>query len=238
MKSYSTITIFTLFAIFLLHACKNNRLEHQYEQLQELPNELLSTLDTNTLTTAVASVYVVPTQDTTKQALAPCCSLKEEKELEVTFTYTRCLPLRDLIFVNLDDLAFSSDRQKSGSSSENTALKSPQTKIYKWEKRKFKSILDQIVCVTSDGPWNATLTESRACNNFSPHQSLRIFPHGELIVFEWNGGVELHPANVGLVSCRRVGTIRSSCGGLSTCDCSSSLCPENDPCECNLSGSW
>jgi hypothetical protein len=57
--------------------------------------------------------------------------------------------------------------------------------------------------------------------------------------FKWQGGVELHPRNIGLVSCRHVSTNRTLCAGaLSTCDCQSASCPATEPCDCGLQGRW
>ena len=170
--------------------------------------------------------------------MAPCCDIKRTKSLRVTFPYTKCGPLRDFIVAPIADSVFLDGGHATGQG----VAKGPEParfKAYKLNKLKGGNILDQPVCVTSQGPWNATLIERRACSNYTPHNSLLIDAFGDLLSFEWNGGVELHPPNVGLVSCRRVATTRFLCpGSLSTCDCPSTFCPATDPCDCGLEGEW
>jgi hypothetical protein len=96
------------------------------------------------------------------------------------------------------------------------------------------TVFDTIVCMTSDGPWDAIFQEDRSCNNYQPQDSLLVSGWGGLQSYYWNGGVANHPPQIQLVSCRDIGIFRSSCGGLSNCPCQSTPCPANQPCPCNL----
>ena len=100
-------------------------------------------------------------------------------------------------------------------------------------------MLDTIVCFTSDGPWNATLTETRHCVGYTPQDSLIINAFGDVLSFVWNGGPPNHPPAVQLVSCREVGVVRFPCGGISDCTCAfDPPCPADQPCDCGLEGQW
>jgi len=91
---------------------------------------------------------------------------------------------------------------------------------------------ETIVCMTSDGPWDATFIEDRNCNNYAPQDSLFVSGWGGLVVYYWNGGPANHPAGITVASCNDVGTFRFPCGGPSSCNCTSSPCPEGQPCPC------
>jgi hypothetical protein len=95
-----------------------------------------------------------------------------------------------------------------------------------------RTVLDTIVCVTSDGPWNATLFEDRNCNGYMPQDQLIISAWGDLVPFYWNSGVQNHPPEILLVSCRGIGIFRFPCNVNTLCDCSSSPCAPELPCDC------
>ncbi|MFM9950636.1 MAG: hypothetical protein ACKV1O_22045 [Saprospiraceae bacterium] len=226
-----------LFLLLLFPACQKNSLESQFNKLPELPQDVAATLDTNTMATAARFSFVERKLDPAI-ALAPCCSTSDRKALKVTFPYTKCAPLRSFIMVPGQDLVFMEKRQGAGQTSNNSAPQADRFKYSKLSKLGTTIRLDKIVCVTSEGPWDALLTEERTCSQYAPQNSLVITAFDNLVVFEWNGGIEFHPANIGLVSCRQIGVIRSSCSGLSSCNCLSSYCPETEPCVCNLDGIW
>ena len=168
--------------------------------------------------------------------MAPCCDMTDLKSLKVTFPYTKCGPLRDFI-APITDFIYLVGGDGAGQS----VAKGTESARFIANQRNTlpKTILDQQVCMTSRGPWNATLIETRACSGYGPTQSLVIDAFGDKVSFDWQGGVELHPPNVGLVSCRQVHTLRFPCsGGLSTCDCQSYFCPATETCTCNLEGIW
>lgn len=238
MKTHSSAIATTLaaFCLLMCQACRSDSLADRFDKLPELPDDIAATLDPNTMATAVTSVFVAPVFDS-EAALAPCCSSQDEKALRVTFPYTKCAPLRDFILVPLQEQARVQAGLGSGQPAGAEGGEPVKPKVWKLTKRKVGTVLDRIVCVTSDGPWNASLTETRACSPPTPHQSLRIAPYGDLVTFEWNGEVALHPSNVGLVTCRQVSVNQANCG-ISTCDCLAFLCPANEPCDCGLSGSW
>jgi hypothetical protein len=202
-------------------ACEKPSVGDYVESLPDLPPEIAATLDPATMATKAA--YPVPAPEKASGvALAPCCSSTDQKSLQMNFPHTKCGSLRDFIVAPIRDVAalFRSNQ--------------PTAKVYKLKKLGAKTLLDTYICMTSQGPWNASLAETRACQNYAPRQMLTISAHDELVQFVWNGGVENHPANVQLVSCREVGTVRLSCGGLSSCECVSSSCPASEACQCNL----
>lgn len=230
--------ISSLFLGLLFPACQKNSLEDQFSKLPELTEDIAATLDTATMATAGRYSFVERKLEPAI-ALAPCCSSSDRKALKVNFSYTRCVPLRDLLIAPIQDLVFTEASRGGRTTTTQTASQAANRfKYSKLSKLGTKTILDQIVCVTSEGPWDAILIEDRACSPYTPYHTLTISAFDNLVVFEWNGGIELHPTNVGLVSCRQIGVIKSLCSGLSTCSCLSTICPENEPCDCNLGGVW
>lgn len=168
--------------------------------------------------------------------MALCCASTNTKSLRVTFPHTKCAPLRDFILATNGDTVFKdvarSTRQSIAQGSESVRFSSGEFNTVG------ETVFDQRVCMTSRGPWNATLTETRSCSDSTPVQSLVINAYGDQMSFVWQGGVELHPPSVGLVSCRQDHQIQTPCGGLSTCECISTFCPPTAPCDCGLAGIW
>ena len=77
--------------------------------------------------------------------LAPCCSTRDQKSLQVNYPHTKCGPLRDFIVAPIRDaVALFRSNQPTG-------------KVYKLKKLGAKTLLDTYVCMTSQGPWNALL---------------------------------------------------------------------------------
>jgi hypothetical protein len=168
--------------------------------------------------------------------MAPCCEITQSKSLKVTYPHTKCGPLRDFITAPITDAVFLEDGRgiEQSAAQEMKPVRFTATKLTTLG----KTIFDQQVCVTSRGPWNATLTENWPCQG-APYKQLSIDAFGENVSFVWQGGIEMHPPNVGLVSCRVVGTDRFSCGGsLSSCECPSSTCPPTELCDCGFEGIW
>lgn len=217
-------------------ACKKNNADAAYEALPELPDDLWSQLDTTNMTSANYEVIVLPVRDSmTGVALAPCCGIKREQSLQVTMPYIKCGPLHDFIVADFDDMVAYSAR--GDHSTADTTSRSHST-WYKLPKSRSSRILNQWVCVTSQGPWNAVLTENRACVGYTPHYSLVVTPYGDIVLKQWTGGIANHPADIGLVSCRHLSTTQMPCGGPSTCDCRSSTCKAPDPCNCGIENDW
>lgn len=208
-----------LAATLLLCGCRSQSADDYVERLPDLPPDLAATLDPATLATRPPA-FAPPETAPVPEALCPCCGSTDTKSLRVTYSYTKCGPLRDFIVAPLADaILFRSGPQ--------------ETRSYRLRKLN-ATVLDQHICLTSQGPWNATLIEQRNCKPCGPIQTLTISAFGDLISFNWPGGVENHPPEVGLVSCRHVGTTRFICNGLSDCDCKSTSCPASEPCPCNL----
>jgi hypothetical protein len=86
------------------------------------------------------------------------------------------------------------------------------------------------LCTTSNGPWDATLVEARACSPYTPVYTLVISALGDAVQFNWSGS-QSPPSNVQIVSCRTLGTVRTPCG-ISSCQCVSSACQPESACDC------
>lgn len=211
------VLILTQLAATLL-GCRQQNAEDYAERLPDLPPDLVGTLDPATLATRSQASF--PPPEKIPAPAAPCCGSTDNKSLRVTFKYTKCGPLRDFLVAPLADAILFRGGPET-------------TQAYRLRKLN-ATVFDRHVCVTSQGPWNATLSEQRSCVGYSPVQSLTINAYGDPVLFVWNGGVEDHPPEVGLVSCRQVSTTQFPCGGLSDCSCPSSSCPSSQPCACTL----
>jgi hypothetical protein len=168
-------------------------------------------------------------------ALAPCCGSRDKKSLTVNYTYTKCRPLRDFIVVKFGSFAFTEARQGGGGGQ---GTGPGQFKAYRRGELNRNSVLDSIVCFTSQGPWNATFIEERSCAGYSPRDTLLVNAFGDMVSFVWNGGPANHPPDVHVVSCRLIDVVKYPCNALSSCPCESSACPADQPCECEFQGQW
>ncbi len=198
----------------LVH-CRPKSVEDQVAALPELPPELAATLDPKTLATKVVSVSTPETP--TGEILAPCCSTTETRSLQVRFRYIKCGPLDHV--VDLEDGVLSQERRGSAKPQLYRLTRLPGLEI------------PLAFCRSSDGPWNAILTEYRGCNS-PASRTLIIAAFGDAKAFTWVG-TQTPPANVAVLACRRESTVESPCGG-SSCQCSTTTCPADDPCECPL----
>jgi hypothetical protein len=205
-------------AALMTGGCRRDSAEAYVDRLPDLPPDLAASLDPATLATRVPASF--PSPEKLPTAVKPCCDITNTKSLRVTLRHTKCGPLRDFIVAPLGDSVLF--RSNPGT-----------TQIHRL-RALGATVFDQTVCFTSDGPWNATLVERRNCAGYAPVQTLTINAFGEIVTFMWNGGVEGHPAQVGLVSCRLDSDTQIECPGLSECQCLSSTCSPPDPCACNL----
>lgn len=222
-------------SVLLLGSCKPPGAEEFAAKLPELPKDLEATLDPKTLATKLSTAHPPP-EKLPGVVLAPCCASSDTKSLKVNFTYTKCGPLRDFFLAPVGNLVAFEAKQGGGGGDKAAA---PQNfKVFRRGEVNRTTVLDTIVCVTSPGPWDATLVEDRHCNGYSPYDSLFINAFGDAVTFYWNGGPSNHPAAVGLVSCREVGVVRFACNALSGCTCDSSPCAPELPCDCGLQGQW
>ncbi|MEK7255622.1 MAG: hypothetical protein AAB316_12810 [Bacteroidota bacterium] len=220
-------------SIFLFCNCRKTNLEAFVKKLPELPQDIAATLDTNTMATKIPIAFAPPERDPNVSAV-PCCDIKIIKSLKVTFTYTKCRPLQANIPDHVIDLFLANPGQGGGQEAGERNFK-----LWKLTPSKHKTAFKLMVCETSQGPWNANLEEKRACSHPAPVHTLTINAFEDIVQFVWNGGIGNHPPDVGLVSCRLVSDTRFLCpGGLSTCDCTSSFCPAEQACLCNLEGQW
>lgn len=214
-------------------------LEDRLEKLPTLPPEIAATLDPKTNATRIPASQPAPVRDPSA-AHAPCCGSKDQKSLKVRVALTKCAPLRDFIMAPIQDLVMASDTTEGqggggapGGAAGAIGARS-NVRAYKLNTVNHVTVLDTIVCMTSDGPWDATFMEERNCNNYQPQDSLIVSGWGGIVAYYWNGGVSNHPLEIELVSCRDIGTFRFPCGGPSSCDCQSSPCPADQPCPCSL----
>ena len=210
-------------------------LADRLEKLPTLPAEVAATLDPKTNATKMAGPPPVPVKATGPLPHAPCCSIKDQKSLKVNVALTKCGPLEDFILAPLSDLVMTREGGGGGAPGGPAgALGSGgNIRAYKLNTVNRARIWDTIVCMTSDGPWDATFIEDRNCINYAPQDSLFVSAWGGLYAYHWNGGPANHPPGISVVSCRDIGTFRLPCGGLSSCDCTSSPCPADQPCPCN-----
>jgi hypothetical protein len=213
------------------------RLADRLEKLPVLPADLAPTLDPKTNATKIDVVQPLPVKDTSPQPLAPCCGSKDQKSLKVKVALTRCGPLRDFIMSPLSDLIMA---RETGGGGGGGAPGGPagavgagsNVKAYRLNTVNRTTVFDTIVCMTSDGPWDATFIEDRNCNNYQPQDSLFVSGWGGIVAYYWNGGAPNHPPQIQVVSCRDIGTFRFPCNALSGCNCQSAPCPADQPCVC------
>lgn len=244
MKNARTLCLLTL--VVLVFGCKPDPADRA-ALLPELPANLLAVLDTATLRTRMPTATPDSVPDTMGIALAPCCAMRVERTLQVTYPYTQCLPLRDFTVADLDNLTVMERRAtpEEGEAGEGSGREAQPTggvtTYYRLPARSSevrRSAWDQIVCMTRTGPWTAALTESRTCQNYTPRFTLIITPDTTPLTFSWSGGISDHPADIGLIDCRLVGEVRTPCNTLSTCECLSMPCPAGDPCACGIADAW
>ncbi|MGH9361148.1 MAG: hypothetical protein ACRD2T_04470 [Thermoanaerobaculia bacterium] len=206
--------------VLVLAHCRPKSIEDQVAALPELPPEIAATLDPDTMATKVVS-GVGPPETATGAILVPCCSSTETRQLKVRFRYTKCGPLADLF--DLEFVVLTQGRAGSA-----------KPEMHKLTEFRGRTLPFPHLCRSSDGPWNAILTEKRGCANPTPSRSLAISAFGDVISFTW-GGPQSPPANVQVVACRKESFIRLLCpGSISTCDCSSSSCSAGQDCPCPL----
>jgi len=205
--------------VLLLAHCQPKSAEDQVAALPELSSEIAATLDAETLATRVVPGSDPP-ETTTGPILVPCCSSTETRQLKVRFRYTKCGPLADV--VDLEGLVLTQDRARSAK---------PQ--MHRLTEFRGRQLAFPHLCRSSDGPWDAFLTEKRGCANPTPVRSLGISAFGDAILFTW-GGPQSPPANVQVVACRQESFLRLPCGSLGTCECLSSSCSDGQECPCPL----
>lgn len=209
-------------------------LADRLEKLPALPADVAATLDPKTNATKTAGSPPLPVK-ATGPILAACCSIKEQKTLKVSVALTKCAPFRDFIMAPVSDLVMARETTGSGGAPggpAGTPGSRGNVRAYKLNTVSRTNPWDTIVCMTSDGPWDATFIEDRNCNNYAPQDSLLVNGWGGLVAYYWNGGPANHPAGITVVSCNDVGTFRFPCGGPSSCNCESSPCPAGQQCPC------
>jgi hypothetical protein len=216
--------VFVVPFLALLSSCRQPSVEQRVERLPDLPQELAATLDSTALSTKTVVQFSEPQKlpETTPAAAAPCCSSNETRSLKVNFPYTKCGPFPDLISVDLRDLVlYQGDSGGGGGDA---------PKMYKLREIQGRALPRLHICVSGNGPWDAMLTENRACSPYTPVYTLAISAFGDAVVFNWSGS-QTPPSNVQIVSCNTLGVVRTPCG-ISNCQCVSSSCQPPSNCDC------
>jgi hypothetical protein len=242
MKSRISVAIHLACAalfVLLFANCRSAGIEDRLERLPTLPPDIASTLDQKTHATKVRASQPAPVRDPAV-VLSACCGSQDQRTLQVRLPLTKCGPLRDFIVAPIEGFVVYDPSSGGGPGTSGGAAGAAgaagarsNVRAYKLNTVNRKNVWDTIVCMTSDGPWSATLIEDRNCNGYMPQDSLIITAWGDLVPFYWNGGAQNHPPEIQLVSCREIGLFRYPCNALSSCDCSSSPCPADQPCDCS-----
>ena len=221
-------------------AAADAALADRLEKLPQLPPDLAATLDPKTNATKTTGGPPEPEKLTAPLPMAPCCSIKDQKQLQVRVKLTKCGPLKDLVLADLSNLLLARAMTGGGGGGSpvtpgggpaGTTETTGNVRFYKLEAVNRASVWETRICTSSEGPWDATFIEERHCNNYAPVDSLYVTAFGEIRGFFWNGGVQNHPADVSVLSCNEIGTTRFQCG-ISNCDCTSSNCPPGQQCPC------
>jgi hypothetical protein len=211
-------------------------LADRLEKLPALPPDIAATLDPKTNATKTSGPPPLPVKATGAQPLAPCCSIQDRKSLKVNVSLTKCAPLRDFIVGPLVDVVVARE-VGGGGAAPGGGAGGPglggNVRAYKLNTVNRADAWNTIICMTSNGPWDATFIEDRSCVNYSPVDSLFVSAWGGIVAYYWNGGTPNHPAGITVASCRDIGTFRLPCGGPGTCDCTSNACPADQPCPCS-----
>jgi len=230
--------IFTAIAvcIFLLGSCRQKPAAIDVESLPELPQDVAATLDPKTMATKTPALGNIPVK-APGVLFAPCCSSTHTRTMQVSYSYTKCVPLRIAIAGPFPQLVLAnpggSPTPSGGAATPSPGQ--PSVKAFKLTSFKSKALSEKLFCTTSQGPWNATFIEERHCSPVTPQDTLIINAFGDQVIMQWAGGTPSHPASVQVVSCRDIGETQANCG-ISNCACQNSSCPETQPCPCNLEG--
>ena len=214
----------------------DKELADRLDKLPALPKDIEATLDPRTYATKTTGVPPEPERLAGPLAHAPCCSIEDHKQLKVRVSLTKCGPLRDFILAPISDLVMARDHGGGGVAPDgpnDSSKAGPTALVHKLNAVNRTSVWDTTICVTSEGPWDATFIEERHCANYAPQDSLFVSAWGTLFGYYWNGGTDNHPPEVSVVACRDTGTFRSPCGSLGTCNCTSNVCPADQPCACS-----
>ena len=214
MKKILPLTTLIFMCLLLPIGCGREETDtSEFDRLPDLPADIAATLDPNTMATKIPPSNLSPTRQFSAAA-GPCCDTTDRKQLKVKFSYTKCGPRRDFI-----------------------VERTPAVKAFKLRSFNGNTFLDQQVCFSSEGPWNAIFLEERRCDLGLPLQdSLFISAFGDLVAFVWTGGTANHPPEVQLVNCRNKDTTNFKCDKRSDCICQNFSCPADQPCACTLEG--
>src|SRR5262245_44400015 len=203
-----TAPVVAVLFVLLLSACRapssasrEAALADRLEKLPTLPADIAATLDPKTNATKT-SAYPLPEPVKLPGTLqAPCCSIKDEKTLKVKVPLTKCGFLTDFIVADLPELVLARDLGGGGAPVTPTGPagepgSAGNVKVYKLDTVNRANVWQTKLCMTSEGPWDATFIEERHCNNFAPQDTLIVSGWGGLVLFHWNGGPANHPAEV------------------------------------------
>ncbi len=194
----------SILCLLLASGCRTDKIHESIEGLPDLPPPIAQTLDPQTLATKAPLVNLPILQPFDDPARCPPCGSKVVTQLQVNYLYTRCGSYRDILSPPASSVEFRGDQIN--------------LKRYRLKELNGQRFSDIQVCISSQGPWNALLTESRACSGTCAlSHELVISAFNNLIKFEWIGEVEDHPTDVQVLSCRRVSRHRTPCGMSGQC---------------------
>jgi hypothetical protein len=219
----SSFILATVICLLFVCGCRTSNPGDLAEGLPDLPPEIARTIDPKTMATKAPlsslSSILQPLGDT---ARCPRCGSRSVDHLLVNYSYTRCGNYRDILRPPVSEVEFREERAS--------------LKRYKLKELNGRRFPDIQVCITSQGPWNAMLTENRSCSgSCAPTYDLTISALGNVISFYWANGIDNHPPDVYPVSCRIVSRTRTQCGMSGQC-CSPGECYGecSQNCECGV----
>ena len=241
-SSSTRFSIYVLIAaavvcVGLIGGCRQKSAPIDVDSLPELPEDVAATLDPKTMATKTPASSNAPVKSP-DVAFAPCCSSTHTRTMQVSFSYTKCVPLRIAFAGPFPQLILANPGGAGPTPSGGTPSPSPSpssVKVFKLTSFKAKALSEKLLCTTSQGPWNATFIEERHCSPVTPQDTLIINAFSDQVFIQWSGGTPNHPPSVQVVTCRDIGETQANCG-ISNCACQNSSCPETQPCPCVLEG--
>ncbi|HNF71364.1 MAG TPA: hypothetical protein PLP34_03055 [Chitinophagaceae bacterium] len=218
-----TISALATILIFSTNSCGDKK-SLNVSNLPELPPEILTDFDTSTFTSKLYNEGIFPTNDTNTIAHIPICEQTSVFKMSVKKSFTVCFP------------KYHPQRPP--------APEDPATSFYKLtiKNDKISRVIEPYYCITSEGPWDATLLETKHCNtNIYTYRlliNINLPQHNyqEQVVYTWGGSIAGHPASVQKLSCSKIRIERRKCPGETPTDaCQTTM--GSGPCYFH-GGSW
>lgn len=180
--------------------------QEEIEKLTELSENIKSQLDSSSFSSKYTNNFIPPKE---AKSFVKCCGSYEEKRVKVKFKYTKCSPPDPCFLCSI--------------------LNAEPFESHKMSVWKGKKLTTSLLCVTSEGPWEGILIEEVTCTSAIKKNTLSLKTGNEIKSFVFFG--DTFPDGFELIECITKGKTNYSCGGLSTCDCSSYPCTQNCNCK-------